>query len=500
MAIISLGAITFLTAVYQYSSIDHKILLITVYAVPVSFRYLIIRATFISHVIKALPYALLQSVIAIPLIQFYFNLTLFDLIFFCLILLLGLTSVTALIAVINIPFLKDFGISTMDMMRISFQVLKGNEVGEKELEDVFKRTSIKGDVKYTIFSFRNEAGPKALFIVPCIHPGPVKGIAGSRLTEILADELEENFGDTFTFHGASTHVQNPIKKDDCKLLSNDIKKRINDVDYSSVGTSFKTSYHHMIGGAQILGDGLLLTASFSPQPTEDIDAPVAEIIALKAANNGFDSIGLVDAHNCVQKGAMEVYFPSRRCKRLSETMSGLINDVKDMSRDQLYMGVAIKKGFKTSQGISGEGIKVAVLESKGKKNAFVLIDGNNMVQGLRESIQEEISDLVDDSEVMTSDSHEVNTLTLDYNPVGENMSHHEIIDSVREVTEMAMDDIQSVEVGSAVGELKNFSLMGPIGSNRLNAVAETIYQMAPLVISMSFVIQALATTLIILLM
>ncbi len=500
LAVVSLGAMAFLTVIYKYSSIDTKILLITVYAVPISFRYLIIRATFISHVLKALPYSMLQSVIALPLIHFYFDLNVFDLIFFSLILLLGLTSVTALIAVVNIPFLKDFGISTMDMMRISFQVLKGKEVGEEQLEEVFKRTSIKGDVKYTVFSFKNEAGPKALFIIPCLHPGPVKGIAGSRLTEILSEELEEDYGDVFTFHGPSTHVQNPIKEDDCKLLSDDIRANIGKLDYTSTGSPYNISHHNMIGGAQIYGDGILLTASFSPQPTEDIDSPVAEIIALKAATHGFNKIGLLDSHNCVKRGAMEVYYPSRRYIRLSENMSRLMDGIKDIPKGILYMGVASKKGFKKSKGISGEGIKVAVFEINGKKNAFVLIDGNNMVQGLREAIQEEITDLVEDSEVMTSDSHEVNTLTQDYNPVGENMPHDEIIDNVREVTEMAIDDIQPVEVGADVGELKNFSLMGPIGSNRLNAVAETIYQMAPFIISMSFVIQALATTLIILMM
>ncbi len=500
MAVVSLGAVTLLTALYLYSSVNHKVLLITVYAVPVSFRYLIIRSTFLSHVIKALPYAMLQSVVALPFIHHYYGITVFDLVLFFLVALLGLTSVTALIAVVNIPFLRDFGISTMDMMRISFQVLKGKEVGEEQLEEVFKRTSIKGDVGYTVFSFRCDKGPKAIFIVPSLHPGPVKGIAGSRLTEIMAEQLEDDFGITFTFHGPSTHVQNPIKEEDCTLLSADIRERMGDMKYTPMSTHFITSYHNMIGGAQILGDGILFTASFSPQPTEDIDAPIGEIITMNAYRNGFHKLGFVDAHNCVQKGAMEIYYPSRRYKSILENSSELMNDIKGLPKDELHMGIGVRKGFKKSQGISGEGIKVAVLESNGVKNALILIDGNNMVAGLREAIQEEISDLVHVSEVMTTDSHEVNTLTLDYNPVGLNMDHDEIIDAVREVTEAALQNMEPVEVGVSVGELKNFSLMGPIGSNRLNAVAETIYRMAPMIIGMSFVIQALATTLIILLM
>lgn len=500
IALVSLGIIGVLATLYYYSSIDNKLLLVTVYAVPVSFRYLIIRSTFISHVIKSIPYALIQSLLALPLIHLYYPLNTLYIVYFSLVTLLGLSSVTAFISVVNKPFLRDFGVPTMDMMRISFQVLKGDEEGEKQLEDVFKKTSIKGDVKYTVFSFRTKKGPKALFVVPCLHPGPIKGIAGSRLTEILSEELENKYGLTFTFHGPSTHVLNPIKEDDCKLLSEDITKRMDGLEYDSFGTSFATSYHTLSVGAQMMGNGLFLTASFSPQPTEDIDSPVGEIITLRATEKGFHTTAMVDAHNCMQKGAMEVYYPSRRYQNLMDTTLGIFDEIKGFPRTTLKMGVAVKRGFNKAEGISGEGIKVAVFESDGTKNAYVLVDGNNMVQGLRESIQEEINDLVDISEVATSDSHEVNTLNRSYNPVGENMNHEIITETVRKLTEEAISDLEPIETGAFSGELNNFSLMGPIGSHRLNAVAETIYQMAPFIISMTFVIQALATTLIILLL
>ncbi len=498
IAIVSLGVIIFLSLIYLNFSLSTKIILITVYAVPLSLRYLIIRTLFIAHVFKALPYAFFQSIIALPIIHYYYRINLLDIIYFFVISLIGLTSIVVFMAIVNRPFLRDFGISTMDMLRIAFQVLKGKEVGEVQLEDVFKKTAIKGDVKYTVFSFKSKRGSKGLFVVPCIHPGPIKGIAGSRLSEIVAEELEDKFGMTFTFHGPSTHVQNPIKEKDCKLLTEDIDKRFNDFKYSRKGTSFLTKYKQVAGGAQMFGDGLFLTASFSPKPTEDIDAPVGEIISLKAVNKGFLDMALVDTHNCIQRGALELYYPSRRYRSLMGVTNDLMNDVKELKKTDVKLGVAAKKGLKKSDGIGGEGIKAAVFEADGKKNAFILIDGNNMVQGLREAIQEEISDIIDVSEVMTSDSHEVNTLTKDYNPVGEVMDHNEIKDHVREVTERAISDLELVQMGVLTGELCNFSLMGPTGSHRLNAVAETIYQMVPLTLALTFAVQSLATTLIVL--
>ncbi len=498
IAIVSLGVIIFLSLIYINFSLSTKIILITVYAVPISLRYLIIRTLFISHVFKSLPYAFFQSIIVLPILHYHYSISSIEIIYFFVISLIGLTSVVIFMAIVNRPFLRDFGISTTDMLRIAFQVLKGEEVGEKHLEDVFKKTSIKGDVRYTVFSFKTRKKYKGLFVVPCLHPGPIKGIAGSRLSEIISKELEDKFGMTFTFHGPSTHVQNPIKEDDCKLLTEDIKERMKDVTYFKKGTAFLTSYRQISGGAQIYGDGLFLTASFSPQPTEDIDAPVGEIINLKAQNKGFLNTAIVDAHNCIQRGALELYYPSRRYKFLLNVTNDLMNDVKELKMTGMKLGTAADKDFEKANGIGGEGIKVAVFEAGGQKNALILIDGNNMVQGLRESIQEEISDIVDISEIMTSDSHEVNTLTKDYNPVGKVMDHDDIKDRVREVTEKAILDMEQVGAGVFTGELNNFSLMGPIGSHRLNAVAETIYQMVPLTLALTFAVQSLATTLIVL--
>ena len=497
IAMVSMGGVLLLTAIYSYFRLDVKLILLTVYAVPLSLRYLSIRALFLSHVFKSLPYAFFQSLVGIPFIHIYYPVRYIDVVYFFLISLIGLTSVVVFMAIVNRPFLRDFGIATTDMVRIAFQVLQGKEEGENALEDVFKKNAIKGDIKYSVFSFKSRRGHKAFFLVPCLHPGPIKGIAGSRLTEIVSNELEKKYGMSFTFHGPATHVQNPIKEKDVCLLTRDIDENMRNLNYAPNGSSYITDSSQVTGGAQMFGEGLFLTASFSPQPTEDIEAPVGEIIGQRATNKGYLHMALVDSHNCIQRGALELYYPSKRYKSLFNITNLLMNKVKELERNSIKMGIAADKSFKKVDGIGGEGIKVAVFEVSGKKNAFVLIDGNNMVQGLRESIQEEISDLIDISEIMTSDSHEVNTVLKNYNPVGERMDHDTIKENVRKLTEKAIDDMEQVTTGVFTGEINNFSLMGPISSHRFNAVAETIYQMVPLTMAMTFGIQALATTLIV---
>ena len=66
-------------------------------------------------------------------------------------------------------------------------------------------------------------------------------------------------------------------------------------------------------------------------------------------------------------------------------------------------------------------VQVLVTEVDGQRTAYVVIDGNNMAQGVREVLLEQILKIVDNAEVMTTDSHVVNTIS-GKNPVGMNVS------------------------------------------------------------------------------
>ncbi len=499
LALSSLIVTSFFIVFYDFLGLNAPLIIFIGYAIPVSLRYIVFRTVFISDPLKPLLHTLFQSIVALPFIHLIFPLNLADIVLFLLVSVVGLSAVIAFIGLINRPFLKDFDVSGTDLIRMAYQLYIGEEKGKKDLEEIFRRTSIKSDVNYTVFSFKNEEKEKSLFIIPELHPGPIKGIAGAMLPEMLSNKLEDKHGTVFTFHGCSTHVQNPIRKEDCLMLVKDIENAVDEINYTNVGTSFHTTHQGLFAGAQVLGDGLFLTVSFSPHPTEDIDAPIGEIASLKAGEKGYSRVGFIDAHNCIKKGAMEVYYPSRRYRTIIEKTNEIIDRLKDSEMGVVHMGISSMDGYVKSEGIAGDGIKVAVFEVNGRKNALVLIDGNNMERGLREKIQEELSDLVDISEIHTTDSHEVNTLNRDYNPVGFAMDHSLIIDEVRKITEEAILDLEPVQIGVHTGTLPNFPLMGPLGSHRLNAVAESVYQVAPIAAGMSFAVQFLATSLILLL-
>ena len=77
------------------------------------------------------------------------------------------------------------------------------------------------------------------------------------------------------------------------------------------------------------------------------------------------------------------------------------------------------------------GITAIVVQVENQKTAYIVIDGNNMIPGLREKILDALATLgFDASEVFTTDTHAVTasiTGRRGYHPVGEVMDQTVLI-------------------------------------------------------------------------
>jgi len=82
--------------------------------------------------------------------------------------------------------------------------------------------------------------------------------------------------------------------------------------------------------------------------------------------------------------------------------------------------------------------------------AYVLVDGNNMEPGLRDHLVDAVVEAVDadEAEVMTTDTHIVNTVEAD-NQVGAAIDRGELTDVVVDVATRAAADTEPVEAGMA---------------------------------------------------
>ena len=110
------------------------------------------------------------------------------------------------------------------------------------------------------------------------------------------------------------------------------------------------------------------------------------------------------------------------------------------------------------------GLQVLVTEVDGQRTAYILIDGNNMAQGVREVLLEQVLKIVDNAEVMTTDSHVVNTIT-GKNPVGMHVPASEFLPFVMQALQTAIDDLAPSEVAGSTAHCEHIVVFG---SNRIS--------------------------------
>jgi predicted neutral ceramidase superfamily lipid hydrolase len=110
------------------------------------------------------------------------------------------------------------------------------------------------------------------------------------------------------------------------------------------------------------------------------------------------------------------------------------------------------------------GIIVTIVKVAGQKIAYVTIDGNNMISGLREKILSALSETgIDDGEVFTTDTHAVNAVVLDargYHPVGEAMDNETLIKHIKHAAAQALANLESAEVSWRIDKVPKVKVIG----------------------------------------
>jgi putative membrane protein len=211
---------------------------------------------------------------------------------------------------------------------------------------------------------------------------------------------------------------------------------------------------------------------------DDISLQVGLQIS-KAVEKIVEKSIIVDTHNCIGELKESVYEDSTLIPEMIDGAVKATQQALKAKRGQPRLGVASNpmKEFSPIQGMGPEGITVTVIEVMGQTMAYVLIDGNNMVVGLREKIHQElISHHVNAAEILTTDTHEVTAISTKgegYSPIGLDIPHASIIQAIRKLVEEAKSRLQPVQVAVHVGETEPLHVMG-------EGTVETIAQLVPL--------------------
>jgi putative membrane protein len=406
--------------------------------------------------------------------------------FVLLVSLTALYGVAAygLVVAIDRPWKRSLGVSVLDFVS---GFIGHIAEGTRELEDFFEQIGEEAVVPVTVLAFRNldDGEEKARFVLPMIHPGPMGEIGGGNLPQRVAESAT---GLAFPPHATAGHDFNLVTEREVDTLIDAAERAHASIDYADRATPavrVQEGEAKLLG--QAFGDDALLVSTFSPEFADDVEYAVGLSATAEARVEGMDDVLLADAHNCnngLQGDDLgHVYPGSKRSFDMIQAAGEVAQRLREADEDVLELGVAWDRTtWRPEDGIGPLGVRVAVLDTGGDRTAYVLVDGNNMEPGLRETIVEALDD-VDHAEVMTTDTHIVNTVEST-NQVGGAIDWDELVDLVVGLTEEAVADLEPVEAGMA-SERAEVTVFG-------NDRTETLASHANAVIAMGGAIAGLA--------
>ncbi len=406
-----------------------------------------------------------------------------------------LIAIGALVFIINAPTKRNFGISTIDTVTMFFAQWVS---GSKGLEDIFAGTGELIKTPVGVINFKSNGKNKATFVVPQIHYGPIGNLGGSEFPGLLSKRLTiETKAPVFIFKGTANHDFNPVYSSDFELINGAVnlgikqsdKKQNNNVAF----LEGRERYSHVFGLK--VNNTAFLTLSRQPQNCEDIHQALGRALHNRVLAMGFEDAIIVDRHNCKVDG----YIFGPASKEYLEYEKAIDNIGE--YRGKLYLGVAESQcHFKAEEGIGEGGLKTAVFKVGNKTACFVLIDANNCAPSFRSEVVNKIKtahkfDFVD---LLTTDSHAVNSIGGIHNPLGEKVNRAVFMQEIIKTVEAAVEDLAPTTAGAAVNNIE-IEVLGPQRSSELvitvNSIFAVLKILAPLIFAGSILLAFLALVL-----
>lgn len=314
-------------------------------------------------------------------------------------------------------------------------------------EELLEKLGEEQDVEVSLMKF-GCSSPKAAIVVPSVHPGPFKNIGSSILPFMIKSSLEREFNcDVCVPHGLFGHELDLASQTQNKRIIDSILKAKDFEPLEARASPFVTISNGVATACcQVFGRFAFISFTLAPETTEDFPKELGVFVQNEAAKHNLACLAVVNAHNSIdgrpdmQKDMGSLEIVATRCLEKASSLQHLPFDVG--------AATVTPKEFTLADGMGPGGITAVVVKVGGQKTAYVVIDGNNMVSGLREHILGALRSVgFDDAEVFTTDTHAVNAVILSdrgYHPVGEAMDNEKLIGYIKEATLAALVKLERV--------------------------------------------------------
>lgn len=378
---------------------------------------------------------------------------------------------------------KTIGISSLSLFKAF--LLNWIEDLSAPFEEFLEKLGKEQNIDISITRF-DASKSKAVMVVPSVHPGPFKNVGSSFLPSMLKTALEEELGCVACVpHGLFGHELDLTSQIQNQKIVNHVTAAAN-FEASEVKASpfVKIDNGSATASCQVFGESAFVSFTLAPRTTEDLPQELGLFVREEAEKRGLKCGAIVNSHNSID-GAVN---PQEALDALKNVAVVCLERAAASKRVPFEVGAAnvTPKAFSLEDGMGPGGISVVAVKVGEQKTAYVVIDGNNMVSGLREKVLSALQSVgVDEGEVFTTDTHAVNAVVLNkqgYHPVGDAIDHGKLVGYVKKAAVEALSSLEHVKVACRVVTVQNVKVIGEERLKTLCLLVEKTLQRAKRVV------------------
>jgi putative membrane protein len=358
------------------------------------------------------------------------------------------------------------------------------------------------DIGVTMLRFDADK-PKAAIIVPLVHPGPFKNIGSSLLPSLLKKGFEEAYGcQTCTPLGILGHELDLASQAQNHKVINQIIEAAKYDATESLATPFvQVSEGYATASCQIFGNTAFLSFTLSPKTTEDLPQELGQAVREEAQKYGLNCTIVVNCHNSLN----DVIDTVEHLTEFETAAFKCLKKAVSLPKKPFKVGSATvyPTDFTLKEGMGKGGITAIIVEVEQQKTAYVVIDGNNMISGLREKVLPAIKAAgFEEAEVFTTDTHAVSALVTGnrgYHPVGEVMDQNKLISYITEAAKSAAANLEPAKAGCKHLTVPQVRVIGGSRISSLSLLVDIALVKAKKIVAPTFLIEGIALILLLIL-
>ena len=355
-------------------------------------------------------------------------------------------------------------------------LLAWSEGINEPLEGYLEKVGEEADLPVNSLLFRARGQNKGALIAPYVHSGPFRNVGSSALPLLLTEELGKELGCEILFlHGVSAHDRDLASQRQNHRVIQALLDEIGEgVEAGLASPMVRASRGGATATCQLFGDHALVTLTVSPKSFDDLPQRLEGMITEAGRALGLEAI-VVDLHNSIDE---DDDLSDEDVSNLYEAASEAMGRAFRAPRTPLRVGFSrvIPHDFSPVDGMGPSGIGALAVEVQGQTCVYVVIDGNNLISGLREVLLSALEELgVDESEVATTDTHLVNALSVSprgYYPIGERMDWGRITWYVKKAAAQALESLEPVSFSFKRVEVRGLRIIGEGGLTYLGSLLE----------------------------